>query len=130
MVGSASVGCSLSPAKKFRPFSDASDIDIAIVNSFAFDSAWRAIRRMNRLTAKSKAQLAAIDEHRKRLVFEGCIATDKFLALLPFGETWARVALEISSMANMNGRAVKFRIYKDVESLREYHERGVGGLFS
>jgi hypothetical protein len=40
LVGSGRTGFSLSPNKRYRPFSDSSDVDIAIISRQAFDSYW------------------------------------------------------------------------------------------
>ncbi len=41
LIGSAAVGFSLNPRKRFAPFSASSDIDVAVVSSHHFDLAWR-----------------------------------------------------------------------------------------
>ncbi len=40
LVGSAKLGFSIAPSKKYRPFGDESDLDIAIVSEELFDSLW------------------------------------------------------------------------------------------
>ncbi|SRR5258706_12122134 len=40
LVGSAQLGFSIVPKKRYRPFNDSSDIDIAIVSPFLFDLFW------------------------------------------------------------------------------------------
>lgn len=40
VVGSAKLGFSLAPEKRYRPFSDTSDIDVAICSSELYDTMW------------------------------------------------------------------------------------------
>jgi hypothetical protein len=44
VVGSAAVGFSLSPWKRFSEFGPNSDIDVAVVSTRHFDDAWRWLR--------------------------------------------------------------------------------------
>ena len=41
IMGSAKLGFSIAPEKKFRPFGDTSDIDVAIISSRIFEYYWK-----------------------------------------------------------------------------------------
>ena len=43
IVGSAKLGFSIVPKKRYRPFCDESDIDVAIVSSKLFDEIWETV---------------------------------------------------------------------------------------
>lgn len=43
VVGSAKLGFSIAAGKRFRPFCDTSDIDVAVISAPAFDSIWQAV---------------------------------------------------------------------------------------
>jgi hypothetical protein len=43
VVGSAKLGFSIASGKRFRPFCDTSDIDVAVISSSAFDSIWQSV---------------------------------------------------------------------------------------
>lgn len=43
VVGSAKLGFSVVPEKRYRPFGDASDIDVAICSGALYDSIWRDV---------------------------------------------------------------------------------------
>lgn len=43
VVGSAKLGFSVAPAKRYRPFGDASDIDVALCSSTLYDSMWQDV---------------------------------------------------------------------------------------
>lgn len=122
LVGSAAFGFSISPTKKFKKIKPESDIDVALVSDFHFDIAWRWMRDLgsNRYSLPGRAQ-ASIEDHRKRLIYFGTIATDQILAHLPFGAEWSQVLSDMSGKAPANGRAVNARIYRDFNALRSYH---------
>ncbi|MEV8265448.1 hypothetical protein AB0P00_14995 [Microbacterium sp. NPDC077057] len=132
IVGSTAVGVSLSPKddKRFRPFHDESDVDVAVVSARHFDEAWRWLRALGPLDAlKGRPDEAdLLGWHRRSLVFDGTIATDRLLPYLPFGATWQSALGRASLRAPTLDRDVKARIYRDFESLREYHRRNVESL--
>jgi hypothetical protein len=43
LVGSAKMGFSIAPRKRYRPFGDLSDIDIAIVSPLLFEKIWQQV---------------------------------------------------------------------------------------
>jgi hypothetical protein len=121
LVGSAAVGCSLSPYKKFRPFSMDSDIDVAIMSPYYFDLAWRWMRRLGaeRYRLPQPAQ-EWIKEHERRLVYWGAIATDQLLQYLPFGPDWVKKLATLTKEAPADGRTINVRLYRDHSSLESY----------
>lgn len=126
IVGSAAMGVSLNPGKNFKLFDEDSDIDVAIVSSYHFTMSWRYLR-MNgerRLNVDAKTRIAW-DEHVKRYVYWGTIATDRLLGILPFGLQWLNAIGRISATPPTLGRSVNLRIYADYESLRAYQLQSV-----
>lgn len=126
LTGSAAIGYSLNPHKNFRRFSNKSDIDCGVVSSYHFDLAWRYLRqqRVEWLTQPARVR-EAISIHRQNYIFEGTIATDKMLALLPFGRTWSSALQSMSKEQPTIGRDIKLRVYKDFEALRNYQMKGL-----
>ena len=43
VVGSSKLGFSIADSKRYRPFGDTSDIDVAIVSAPLFDNYWKAV---------------------------------------------------------------------------------------
>jgi hypothetical protein len=119
-VGSSCTGFSLNPSKNFKEFDGNSDIDIAIVSNHHFNVAWRWMRQIDMSTLKNK-EINAIKQHRKHFVFDGTIATDFILPILPFGKDWGSVLASISNEPVFGGRDIHFRLYQDHKSLIDYH---------
>ncbi len=129
LTGSGAVGFSLNPRKGYKPFDHTSDVDVGVISMHHFEIAWRYLRqsRPSWLSLPSVTRRALMS-HRKNYVFEGAIATDMILSLLPFGIQW-QVGLDaMSTLAPTNGREVKLRIYRDFEALRVYQASGVAKL--
>ena len=131
ITGSSAVGISLSPYKNYREFGDDSDVDIAIISEYHFTESWRFLRALGSKYHKyNQKEKQAIQDHIERLIYWGTIATDKILHLLPFGKIWSDVIIDIKEDSPIDGRDVKFRIYKDIESLRAYHSNNIKNLQS
>ena len=121
LVGSSAVGMSLNPLKGFRPFDSGSDVDVGVISHYHFTVAWRFLRtqgyRRTHVDAKTRS---AWDEHVKRYIYWGTIATDRLLGILPFGKHWLDALTTMARVSPTVGRDVNLRIYSDYESLRAY----------
>jgi hypothetical protein len=130
VVGSACLGFSLSPNKHFAPFGPSSDIDVAAVSQRYFDEAWRWLRSLRAvdLLERDPLERDMLGWHRKNLIFDGAIATERLLPKLPFGSKWASALGRAGGREPTDGRVIKVRLYRDFESLRVYHEANIRNL--
>jgi hypothetical protein len=121
VVGSSATGVSLNPNRNFKEFDETSDVDVAVVSGRYFEGAWWFLRNIGAtaLTLEGSAK-RAIRDHAPRDVFRGFIATDQILAHLPFGAQWVKALASLESQSPLDGRTLNVRLYRDVESLREY----------
>jgi len=122
-VGSSGCGFSLNPRKNYKKFDSKSDIDVAIISQFYFDSAWHHLRNLGtgRYSLTPKQQ-TSVQEHVSRFIYWGTIATDTILEILPFGKNWI-LALEKAKIKKpIDNRSIKIRLYRDFESLRDYQK--------
>ncbi len=126
IVGSAAVGCSLSPVQNLKPFDSSSDVDVAVISNYHFTVAWRYLRMNGTRRLKVDARTRnAWDEHVNKYIYWGTIATDKLLGVLPFGLEWLKATGGMSSIEPTKGRDVNLRIYADYEALRAYQMMSV-----
>ena len=124
VTGSAASGFSLNPAKKLSAFHIDSDIDLAIVSPLYFDQAWRTLRE----TKSSQVQAVDWDyvlDHKKFYIFEGCIALDRILHLMPFAATWKSALAMMQNAKPTLDRDIKARLYRDNDSIRLYQRFGL-----
>ncbi len=128
IVGSAGIGFSLSPHKGFRSFSNKSDIDVAIISEHYFFLAWRALRKVNISFVQNPKDRQSIIDHRERHIYFGCVATDRVLKFLPFKQEWTKAMSAMAGEAPTEERDIKFRVYRDYDSLRSYHLNGLATL--
>ena len=125
VIGAAAAGFSLNPYKGLKPFDSDSDIDVAVVSPYHFDVAWRFLRGLgSTLYSFTSAERIAVEDHRKRLIYWGTVATDRLLARLPFGSEWLTVLNEISAESPADGRVINVRLYRDFQALRAYQKDG------
>lgn len=129
LVGSAAVGVSLNPAKGLKVFDEQSDIDVAVISPFHFSSGWRYLR-MNgaRRLRVDRRTLIAWDEHVRRYIYWGTLATDRLLGVLPFGHDWLKATADMAAFEPTVGRSINLRIYADHDSLRAYQVAGIRAL--
>ena len=120
VVGSAAVGVSLNPYKNFRVFGANSDVDVAVISSYYFQTAWRFLRQSGSIRAKlGVKERGSWDEHRSNLIFWGTVATDRLLSRFPFGAAWRAALDEIDAQGGLDN-PVNVRVYSDYEALRTY----------
>lgn len=121
VTGSAAVGFSVSPNKNLKPFLASSDVDVALVSEHYFLLAWRYLRRLgSKRLSFAPRERQSVDDHRRRLIYWGTVATDRILQRLPFGKEWVPVLERCSAESPCCGRAVNARLYRDFEALRAY----------
>ena len=129
ITGSGAIGFSLNPKKNYRAYHSGSDIDVGVVSLHHFEVAWRYLRksRPSWLSLKAKTR-RALSSHRRNYVFEGAIATDLILPLLPFGMDWQAGLDDMANHPPTIGRDVKLRIYRDYDALRAYQANNIRNL--
>ncbi|MBP0466710.1 hypothetical protein J5Y09_22470 [Roseomonas sp. PWR1] len=125
IIGSGCVGYSLSPNKNFSEFSKDSDIDVAIISDFYFHLAWRSLRSVRASDARTPADAQALKSQKQLYLFYGCIAADRVLPFLSFRRDWTIAMAKMSGVKPTEAREVKFRLYRDYDSLRDYQAEGV-----
>jgi len=129
ITGSACFGVSLNPYKNYRFFDKKSDIDVAIISEYFFNTSWRCLRNMGtNIHSMPPATKQSVHDHVNKYIYWGTIATDKILPYLPFGKEWQTSLDRMSKNPYTQGRKIKARIYKDFDSLRAYQVNNLKNL--
>jgi len=131
LVGSAATGFSLNPNRALRPFTAASDIDVAVVSPHHFDIVWRWLRNLGaERYGYPRYVQDQIDDHRERLLYWGAIATDRLLQYTPLGKEWIPALADVAKTLPGGTRDVNVRLFREFEALRAYQMNGCGKVRS
>jgi hypothetical protein len=122
IVGSAKMGFSLSPSKKFRLFGEKSDIDIVIVSDKVFHASWLAYRELHQKGYLSNYTDVAKD------IFRGFVSLKKVDTRASFFDSWSRkvdpLKKDFQTVFDIP-HEVNYRIYDSWESVEDYHKAGL-----
>jgi len=120
MVGSGKLGFSIKPIRRWKPFGDTSDIDLAIISSSLFDLYWKSVHKYvadGGWWGKCKPFL--------RSLLHGWIRQD----LLPpahaftMAKDWWEFFNAISSSHEYGNIKIAAGIYRDFDFLENYQTR-------
>jgi hypothetical protein len=129
ITGSAAFGISLNPYKNYKYFDEKSDIDVAVVSDYHFMEGWRTLRNIGSIRHRLPQDVKqSIDDHVKKYIYWGTIATDKLLFLFPYGKKWTETLYKVSKIEPTIDRTINVRVYKDLNSLRAYHVNNLANL--
>lgn len=122
VVGSAKLGFSIAPQKRYQFFGDTSDIDVAIVSSNLFDSFWKSV--YNLWTEKV---LWESETDFKKYLFQGWIRPDKLPNSKNFveGDNWWEFFRTLTSSGEFGPYKIRGAIYKDYDFLQGYQNFAV-----
>jgi len=127
MVGSAKVGCSLSPGqKRFRSFRQDSDIDIVVISLRLFARFWNRLQDVQRYRNKRLYVKQIMPS-----IFRGYINEKPLMCLDKIGNEWLQTFSEAKKrLQNELGiiHRVSFRVYRCQEDFERYHLRGIAYL--
>jgi hypothetical protein len=125
VVGSAKLGFSLSPKKRYRRFNDSSDIDVVIVSSELFDSIWKSVYNL----VQEKVYWETFESF-KEYLFIGWIRPD----LLPpsnqfkLANDWWEYFRQLTSSGLFGNYKINGALYKDWEFLEGYHLNNIENI--
>lgn len=122
VVGSAKLGFSIAPQKRYQPFGDKSDIDVAIVSSDLFDSFWKSVYNL-----WSEKILWENELDFKKYLFQGWIRPDKLPNSKNFeqGANWWEFFRTLTSSGEFGPYKIRGAIYKDFDFLQGYQNFAV-----
>ncbi len=122
VVGSAKLGFSIAPQKRYQHFGDKSDIDVAIVSSALFDSFWKNVYNL----WKEKV-LWDTETDFKKYLFQGWIRPDKLPNSKNFliGDDWWEFFRTLTSSGEFGPYKIRGALYKDYDYLQGYQNFAV-----
>ena len=123
-MGSAKLGFSISPSKRWRPFGDRSDIDVAIVSHDLYQTVWHEVYDYS----VSGADWPKKDKFQQYL-FRGWIRPD-YLPSGPtfeFVESWWEFFRGLKADEIAGPYKIAGALYHDIEFLWKYHANAVAG---
>jgi len=122
VVGSAKLGFSIAPKKRYRHFADTSDIDVVIVSANLFDQIWRAVHHF---WAQGGYWERSAQFH--EYLFQGWIRPDKLPSAKSFelANEWWEFFNRLSASGKYSVYKIAGALYRDWYFLEEYQLRGV-----
>lgn len=124
MIGSAKLGFSISPLKRWQPFHAESDIDMVILSSEIFDRFWKELYDFNiKLTART-------DEEEKRYnnfldyFFKGWLRPDVFPFAYGGRDEWLSFFKSIS-YGEFGSHKITGAVFRDVGFYEAYHTNNI-----
>jgi hypothetical protein len=118
IVGSAKLGFSVAPRKRYQHFHDRSDIDVVVVNELLFDEIWWEVHQATerRIDWPQRADFA-------RYLMRGWIRPDMFPNVTsPRISHWWTFFNGLSRVVGLKVRGAAFRNWEYLES---YHEANI-----
>jgi hypothetical protein len=122
VVGSAKLGFSIAPKKKYKPFGDQSDIDVVIVSDSLFGLVWSSVYSF----WKDKVIWEAESDF-KRYLFRGWIRPDKLppSTKFEFSKDWWEFFRTITSSGEFGPYKIAGALYKSWNFLESYQNFAV-----
>ena len=122
MVGSGKMGFSLKRTRRYHPFGDSSDLDLAIVSDGLFDEIW-----MEAFRFKRDGGYWEKEREFKDYLFRGWIRPDLLPASASFERTeeWWEFFRELTSSGNFGSYKISAGLYRAFEFLMAYQSISV-----
>lgn len=122
VVGSAKLGFSIAPHKRYKLFDDTSDIDIAVVSNKLFDEVWYSVYQ-----ASQKKKFWYKGEDFKNYLFQGWIRPDFFppSSRFPFRDEWWEFFRKLTNSGRFGPYKISGGIYKNWSFLENYQTTAV-----
>lgn len=124
VVGSAKLGFSIAPDKRYKPFSKTSDIDIAIASSQLFDELWQEV--FDWTESGSVNALAWPKRDRRKFtdfLLRGWFRPDVLPSAVHFDlcRDWWEFFEQLPSMGEYGSSKIRAGVYKSWHYLEKYH---------
>ncbi len=115
IVGSSKLGFSIKPKRRFQPFNDDSDIDIAIISKNLFEQIWERVHKYRNYNGNFQKS----NEFYRNLSENGWIRPD----LLPFDDyknDWFEYFRKLTNSGNYGSYKISAGLYYNYFFLEQY----------
>ena len=122
VVGSSKLGFSIAPRKRYRHFSETSDIDVVVVSDVLFDTAWKRVHQywLDGGYWENAGEF-------KKYLFRGWIRPDKLPdeVTFDFALEWWEFFNSLTSSGKYSAYKIAGALYKNWYFLESYQLKGV-----
>ena len=117
LVGSAKVGFSLAPNKRYNVFGDSSDLDVAIISPVLFDRVWHSV-----VDYKNTRKFWPKQNDFKHHFFDGWIRPDKLPPSnkFEFANDWWTYFTDLSNSQRFGVQSINAGLYREMSFLDKY----------
>ncbi|MBD2212658.1 hypothetical protein H6G27_22685 [Nostoc linckia FACHB-104] len=126
MVGSGKLSFSIAPKKLWNPFSDTSDIDMAIISQRIFENFWSELYDFNILLKSRTENEQKLYNRFLKNFFKGWIRPDLFPFGYPGKNKWLDYCRSISY--KFSEQKVNCAIYYNFDFFEKYHISNINKL--
>lgn len=124
VVGSSKLGFSIAPRKRYRPFGETSDVDVAVVSTTLFDEIWKGVH--------AYSQGGGYWDHQRdfqKYLLQGWIRPDKLPPSDTFEQAnrWWELFRRLSASRKYAQIKVSGALYKNWYFLEAYHVKAAEG---
>jgi len=122
VVGSAKLGFSLAPEKRYRPFGETSDIDVALCSSDLFDACWKDV-----FDYWARPEFWPGVEDFKKYLFRGWMRPDKLPPARSFerSQQWWEFFRKLTNEGTFGPYKIRGALYKSWHFLESYQQKCV-----
>ena len=117
LVGSGKLGFSLAPQKRYQPFGDSSDLDLAIISDRLFDEVWHSV-----VDYKNGGRYWPKFNDFKHHFFSGWIRPDKLppSGKFEFGKNWWKYFNDLTASGKFGPYKIAAGLYRERKFLEKY----------
>lgn len=122
LVGSAKLGFSIAPHKRYKPFNDESDLDLAIVSSELFKRVWHEVDEYRSINGEWSRTRMFADYLSRGWIRPDMLPSSSTFA---FSNDWWNFFRSVQNRRIGGGFKIRAGIYHDTDFLVRYQQRAV-----
>ena len=121
MVGSGKLGFSIAPSKRYRPFGDESDLDVAIISDVLFDWIWQEVFEHQNINRGYWPQETKFKDY----LFRGWLRPDYLPPSIQYASQWFEFFRQLTASSGFGPYKISAGVYKSWLYLEHYQRQAV-----